>query len=168
MVHHGAGLRQITRDGEFVKKFIEDYQFVSLSLRERGMLDYAAKLTREPWNMVEDDVKALKKEGFTDVGILHVNQVAGYYAFVNRLADGLGVNWKASGKTRSRFCNNQCPRKIRQVGSQKNIFPVQYKLPPCHIVISGLVFISLIFFSNADLRFRSSLNCTSQPVMGEG
>ena len=51
------------------------------------MLDYAAKLTREPWNMVEDDVKALKKEGFTDVGILHVNQVAGYYAYVNRLAD---------------------------------------------------------------------------------
>ena len=39
----------------------------------------------------EDDVKALKKEGFTDVGILHVNQVAGYYAYVNRLADGLGV-----------------------------------------------------------------------------
>ena len=41
------------------------------------MLDYAAKLTREPWNMVEDDVKALKKEGLTDLGILHVNQVAG-------------------------------------------------------------------------------------------
>ena len=46
MVHHGAGLRQITRDGEFVKKFIADYQSVSLSLRERAMLDYAAKLTR--------------------------------------------------------------------------------------------------------------------------
>ena len=91
MVHHGAGLRQITRDGEFVKKFIEDYQSVSLSLRERAMLDYATKLTREPWNMVEDDVKALKKEGYTDVGILHVNQVAGYYAYVNRLAEGLGV-----------------------------------------------------------------------------
>ena len=91
MVHHGAGLRQITKDGEFVKKFIKDYQSVSLSARERAMLDYSAKLTREPWNMVEEDVKALKEAGFTDVGILHVNQVAGYYAYVNRLADGLGV-----------------------------------------------------------------------------
>ena len=91
MVHHGAGLRQITKDGEFVKKFIKDYQSVSLSARERAMLDYSAKLTREPWNMVEEDVTALKKAGFTDVGILHVNQVAGYYAYVNRLADGLGV-----------------------------------------------------------------------------
>ena len=72
------------------------------------MLDYAAKLTREPWNMGEDDVKALKKEGFTDVGILHVNQVAGYYAYVNRLADGLEWNSKASGTTRNRFCDNQC------------------------------------------------------------
>ena len=40
--------------------------------------------------MVGDDVKALKKEGFTDVGILHVNQLA-EYTYVNRLADGLGV-----------------------------------------------------------------------------
>ena len=54
------------------------------------MLDYAAKLTREPWNIVEDDVKALKKKGLTDVGILHGNQVAGYYAYGNCLADGLG------------------------------------------------------------------------------
>ena len=55
------------------------------------MLDYAAKLTRTPWNMSEDDVKIMKDSGFSDVGILHVNQVAGYYAYVNRLADGLGV-----------------------------------------------------------------------------
>ena len=132
------------------------------------MLDYAAKLTREPWNMVEDDVKALKKEGFTDVGILHVNQVAGYYAYVNRLADGLGVELES-------FWDNEEPV-LRQISVwenpsswiPKNIFPVQYKLPPCHIVISGLAFISLIFFSNSDLRFRKSLNCKSQPVIGEG
>ena len=55
------------------EKIHRGLQSVSLSLRERAMLDYAAKLTREPWNMVEDDVKALKREGFTDVGILHVN-----------------------------------------------------------------------------------------------
>ena len=91
MVHHGAGLRQITKDSEFVKKFIHDYQSVLLSIRERTMLDYAAKLTRTPWNMAEDDVKIMKDSGFSDVGILHVNQVTGYYAYVNRLADGLGV-----------------------------------------------------------------------------
>ena len=55
------------------------------------MLDYAAKLTREPWAMKESDVETLRQAGFTDAAILDINQVAGYYAYVNRLADGLGV-----------------------------------------------------------------------------
>ena len=55
------------------------------------MLDYAVKLTREPWAMVEDDVRALRAADWSDTAILDINQVTGYYAFVNRLADGLGV-----------------------------------------------------------------------------
>ena len=55
------------------------------------MLDYALKLTLEPWNMVEDDVIALREQDFSDSAILDINQVTGYYAYVNRLADGLGV-----------------------------------------------------------------------------
>ena len=37
------------------------------------------------------DVEALRVAGFSDVGILDIVQVVGYYAYVNRLADGLGV-----------------------------------------------------------------------------
>ena len=55
------------------------------------MLDYAHKLTVEPWTMTRDDVEALRTAGFSDRAILDMNQVAGYYAYVNRLADGLGV-----------------------------------------------------------------------------
>ena len=56
-----------------------------------GLLDYAAKLTREPRAMREDDVTRLREQGFEDRDILHINMIAGYYAFVNRLTDGLGV-----------------------------------------------------------------------------
>ena len=55
------------------------------------MLLYAEKLTLEPWAMVEQDVIALRDVGFSDEAILDINQVTGYYAYVNRLADGLGV-----------------------------------------------------------------------------
>jgi alkylhydroperoxidase family enzyme len=41
--------------------------------------------------MVQDDVIALRAAGFSDAAILDINQVTGYYAYVNRLADGLGV-----------------------------------------------------------------------------
>jgi uncharacterized protein YciW len=55
------------------------------------MLGYAEKLTRTPWAMTEGDVQALRRAGFGDAAILDIAQVTGYYAFVNRLADGLGV-----------------------------------------------------------------------------
>lgn len=56
------------------------------------MLTYVEKLTLRPWEMVEADVVALRNAGFSDEAILDINQVTGYYAFVNRLADGLGVD----------------------------------------------------------------------------
>lgn len=55
------------------------------------MLDYAVKLTLRPWEMEEEDVLALRRAGFDDTAILDINQVTGYFAYVNRLADGLGV-----------------------------------------------------------------------------
>jgi len=55
------------------------------------MLAYAVKLTLEPGQMVEADVIALRDAGFSDRDILDINQITGYYAYVNRLADGLGV-----------------------------------------------------------------------------
>lgn len=59
------------------------------------MLDYTIKLTLEPWNMIENDVVILREQGFSDAAILDINQVTGYYAYVNRLADGLGVELEA-------------------------------------------------------------------------
>ena len=55
------------------------------------MLDYAVKLTRTPASMEEDDVERLRAIDLTDAEILDVCQVTCYYNYVNRLADGLGV-----------------------------------------------------------------------------
>ncbi len=41
--------------------------------------------------MEEADVDKLRAAGFGDRAILDINQITGYYNFVNRLADGLGV-----------------------------------------------------------------------------
>ena len=59
------------------------------------MLVYTEKLTLTPWGMEEADVIALRSAGFSDAAILDINQVTGYYAFGNRLADGLGVELEA-------------------------------------------------------------------------
>ena len=59
---------------------------------ELAMLEYAAKLTREPGNMVEADVARMRSLGADDGQILEVNQVCGYFNYVNRLLNGLGVS----------------------------------------------------------------------------
>ena len=55
------------------------------------MLAYAEKLTLEPWAMTRDDLDPLRQAGFDDRAILDINQVTAYFAYVNRIADGLGV-----------------------------------------------------------------------------
>ncbi|MCB1033715.1 MAG: peroxidase [Acidobacteria bacterium] len=69
----------------------EDHRRAPISDAEKAMLDYALKLTREPWAMERSDVEALKAVGWDDTAVLDIAQVTAYYAYVNRLADGLGV-----------------------------------------------------------------------------
>ncbi len=72
-----------------------DYRQAGLAADDRAMLDYAVKLTSEPWKMRQDDIAALRAAGFEDSAILDIAQVTSYFAFVNRLADGLGVELEA-------------------------------------------------------------------------
>ena len=55
------------------------------------MLTYVEKLTRTPGKMNESDVASLRQAGFTDRDILGIATVTAYYAYANRIADGLGV-----------------------------------------------------------------------------
>ena len=91
MTHHGEGLLRLTKDVNLVRQLKEDYRKSNVTEAEMAMLDYASKLTLEPWKMTEDDVLTLRDQAFGDEEVLHINMIAGYYAFVNRLADGLGL-----------------------------------------------------------------------------
>lgn len=57
-----------------------------------AMLTYAEKLTLTPGAMTLADVEMLRDAGFSDRDILDIAEVVGYYAYVNRIADGLGVS----------------------------------------------------------------------------
>ena len=62
-----------------------------MSAADHAMLKYTEKLTLRPAEMVEEDVDALREVGFSDAAVLDINQITGYFAFVNRVALGLGV-----------------------------------------------------------------------------
>jgi uncharacterized peroxidase-related enzyme len=62
---------------------------------DRALLDYAVKLTGAPAAVERADVAELRAAGFDDLGIHDICAITAYYAFVNRLADGLGVELEA-------------------------------------------------------------------------
>ena len=62
-----------------------------LESADRLMLEYAIKLTRRPNEVNAQDVAALRTAGFDDRAIHDICAITAYYAFVNRIADGLGV-----------------------------------------------------------------------------
>ena len=60
-------------------------------------MTYAEKLTRTPGAMTAEDVEALRAAGLADADVLAVAEVTGYYAYANRVADGLGVALEEDG-----------------------------------------------------------------------
>ena len=55
------------------------------------MLEFASKLTVRPGEMSETDLTPLREAGLTDRDILDIVEVTAYYAYANRIADGLGL-----------------------------------------------------------------------------
>lgn len=55
------------------------------------MLSYAIKLTADPAAVTSADLEQLRINEFSDLDILDIVEVTAYYAYVNRIADGLGV-----------------------------------------------------------------------------
>ena len=91
MAHHRRGLRRLLRDDELLERVEDDWRAAGLDSKRVAMLDYAEKLTLAPASVQQGDVQRLRTEGFADEDILAICEVVGYYAFVNRIADGLGV-----------------------------------------------------------------------------
>jgi uncharacterized peroxidase-related enzyme len=63
----------------------------SLTPRERALLAYADQVTRSPVSTREQHIAPLRAAGLDDRAIHDACAVVAYFAFVNRIADGLGV-----------------------------------------------------------------------------
>jgi len=86
----------LTKNEALVAAVAADYRTAPITDADRAMLAYVERLTRTPASVTAEDVNALRQAGFDDAAILDICQVAAYFAFVNRMADGLGVELEAS------------------------------------------------------------------------
>jgi uncharacterized peroxidase-related enzyme len=82
---HGNAVRQLGGPvlGEMM---VMNYRAARLDKRQRAMLDFAVKLTTQPWEIEEEDRERLRRAGFTDRDIWDIASVAAFYNMTNRLA----------------------------------------------------------------------------------
>ena len=92
MEAHEADLRSEVGTEELARAIQDDYRTAGLEAAEQALLDYAVKLTKSPAAMTEADVQVLRERGFTDEQIVDAVHCIGYFNFVNRVLDGLGVD----------------------------------------------------------------------------
>jgi len=91
LVAHGEALREASDDKVEADRITLDYRRADLTGRERAMLDYAVKITKDPLVCEEADIEALRAEGFSDEAIWDIIEVAATYNFTNRLAMATGM-----------------------------------------------------------------------------
>ena len=69
----------------------EDWQTVELDPVDRALVNYAVKLTQTPQQIDPTDITRLRQAGLDDLAIHDLCAVTAYFAFANRIADGLGI-----------------------------------------------------------------------------
>ncbi|MEJ7745543.1 MAG: peroxidase-related enzyme [Luteimonas sp.] len=96
VTHHLEALSRYVDDATVLDAVSTDYRTIDLPEADRALLDYAAKLTRDPSSSSAADIAALRSAalrsaGIAEADILLANLVIDYFNFVNRIALGLGV-----------------------------------------------------------------------------
>jgi uncharacterized peroxidase-related enzyme len=86
LVAHGAAVRALSGDPVLGELMAMNFRAARLSKRERAMLDFAVKLTAEPWRIEEADREVVRKAGFSDRDIWDIAAVAGFFNMTNRVA----------------------------------------------------------------------------------
>jgi len=74
-----------------VHAVVRDWRAAPLSEVDRALCAFAAKLTKHQHDMSPADLDVLRAHGLDDRGIHDAAQVIGYFNYITRLADALGV-----------------------------------------------------------------------------
>lgn len=79
-------------DGDaFVRQLVADWRGARLDAATLALAAFAEKLTRSPHPMRQEDIAALRAEGWDDRAIHDAVQIIAYFNYINRVADALGV-----------------------------------------------------------------------------
>ncbi|HUJ00021.1 MAG TPA: peroxidase-related enzyme [Usitatibacter sp.] len=87
VVAHGAILRVRAKNPLIADQVATNYRKADVTPRQKAMLDFAMKVSREAEAIAEADFAALKEHGFTDEDAWDIGAIAAFFALSNRMAN---------------------------------------------------------------------------------
>lgn len=91
MQAHLHDLRSEVNNEELVDRFARDWRTAGLDRATKALLAYTERLSEDPAGCGPDEIAALRLAGWDDRAIHDATQVISYFNYINRIADGLGV-----------------------------------------------------------------------------
>ena len=102
LVAHGEAVRRLSGDPALGEMMAMNYRVANLSPRQRAMLDFAVKMTKEPWAIEDEDRARLREAGFSDRDIWDIGAVASFFNMTNRMAAAVDMRPNAQYHAMSR------------------------------------------------------------------
>jgi len=91
VVAHGAILRIRAKNPLIADQVAVNYRKADITPRQKAMLDFAMKVSREAGSIEEADFAALRAHGFSDEDAWDIGAVAAFFALSNRMANLTGM-----------------------------------------------------------------------------
>ena len=87
---HAKRYTELTKAPEVMQRIQRDGVQASLEPRQKAIVDYAAKLTRDPAAIGPADAAPLRAQGLSDLDIFDLIHAVAMFAWANRLMQTLG------------------------------------------------------------------------------
>ena len=91
LVAHGAAVRELSKNPILGEMIVMNYKMASLDDRQKTMLEFTEKITKNSSDINEDDRQKLRNVGFSDRDIWDIANVAGFFNMTNRVASAVAM-----------------------------------------------------------------------------
>ena len=87
VVAHGAILRIREKNPLLADQISTNYRKADITQRQKAMLDFAVKVSREAQEVSDEDIKAMQEHGFTTEDVWDIGAISAFFALSNRMAN---------------------------------------------------------------------------------
>jgi uncharacterized peroxidase-related enzyme len=91
VVAHGAILRVYEKAPQLADQVATNYLKADLTPRQKAMLAFAMKVSRDAGSLAEEDYEHVREHGFSDEDLWDIGAIAAFFALSNRMANLIGL-----------------------------------------------------------------------------